>query len=391
MRKKTLLKALVPLVLTFAGLEVGSRLIAYQPISTTWRELQENGVATNVSNQLGLHEHWGNGIQKYAFGDFANRISLNGRKKQSGLGSSAARQDPCKILVLGDSYSFGWLVAYEDAFPAQIARKLNIDGVVDGGVEFINAAAGGWGLADYPAYLASYKNKLAGLDLKGIIVFVNSDDGRRAAASNLYDVNRDNGNLLVTPSNYPFVSRAGIIKRILNHPLVAPIYSFSQQYSNVARIGKQVFFEGKVRVDPRRSNQDSNDLEHVVPGQLTLDSAVNLSEEAKAKINRSVDDLRDQSLGLAPVLMVYTGVSPLGDLSIPNRYVFSKEFVSKAKKHGIEVDFSTIPDGNLYSAANQIKYDGHPDAAGHRAISNQILNSTSKHSLAAFTRKVCSN
>ena len=41
-----------------------------------------------------------------------------------------------------------------------IANNLNKNGPDNRSVEFINAAAGGWGLADYPAYIEIFKKKL---------------------------------------------------------------------------------------------------------------------------------------------------------------------------------------------------------------------------------------
>ena len=183
--KKDLFKQFIPFLLTFVGIEIGSRIVAYQLISTSWREIQSNGLVTNINNSVGLHEFWENGIKEYAFGDYANRISLNSKPN-----STKIQGESCSYLILGDSYTFGWLVEFEEAFPSLIENYLNKNLSDNRSISFINSAAGGWGLADYPAYLEIFKEKLQRLNLNGIIVFVNIDDGRRAANSNLYSISK---------------------------------------------------------------------------------------------------------------------------------------------------------------------------------------------------------
>ena len=40
-------------------------------------------------------------------------------------------------------------------------------------IHFLTSGAGGWGFADYTAYLEIYKEKLQELNLKGIVIFTN--------------------------------------------------------------------------------------------------------------------------------------------------------------------------------------------------------------------------
>jgi len=88
------------------------------------------------------------------------------------------------------------------------------------------------GLADYPAYLDVYKDKLSKADLNGIIVFINASDAKRAAVSSLYSASSNNNSIFITRSNKAYTSRIGFIERFLSHPLIAPIYNASQIHSN---------------------------------------------------------------------------------------------------------------------------------------------------------------
>jgi hypothetical protein len=55
-----------------------------------------------------------------------------------------------RVMVLGDSLSFGNLVAYEDTFAARLQQAL---GAREGGVEVVLAASGGWDTAQELAFL----------------------------------------------------------------------------------------------------------------------------------------------------------------------------------------------------------------------------------------------
>ena len=270
-----------------------------------------------------------------------------------------------------------------------IANNLNKNGPDNRSVEFTNASAGGWGLADYPAYLEIYKYKLKQLDLNGIIVFVNSDDGRKAAISSLYSVSRVQEFPVVKKENGIFNSRSGFIKRTLNYPIILPIFNFSQKYSNSARILKRIFLNMPIEINPRK-NLEENPSRLLSFGE-TVETNTNLSKNAKLKIDRSILDLQENSSDLAPLLMVYTGVVPKERMDPASRYMFSREFKSNAESQGIKIDFSPLPNKKLYPYNHEIIYDSHPKEKGHRVIANHILNSQSENSLNNFIETTCSH
>lgn len=384
MFRKEFFKQFIPFFLTLLGIEFGSRIVAYQPISTSWRELQSNGLATNISNSSGLHEFWEIGIKEYSFGDYANRISLNSQPN-----STQVYRQSCSYLILGDSYTFGWLVEFEEAFPSLIEKYLNKNLSQNRMIKFINSAAGGWGLADYPAYIEIFKKKLQQLNLNGIVVFVNIDDGRRAAISNLYSISKFQDIPFAKKDNKNFISKKGLIKRTLNHPLISPIYNFSQKNSNFARILKRLFLDNTIDIYPRK-NIVENRQRFLTFGEK-FETNLNITKEAKLKIDRSMIDLQKQSSQLAPLLMVYTGVAPIENMDPNNRYMFSSEFKKNAQSQGTKIDFSTLPKKELYPSSHIFKYDGHPNIEGHKSIANHIINSSSANSLRNFIETTCSN
>ena len=255
--------------------------------------------------------------------------------------------------------------------------------------EFTNSAAGGWGLADYPAYLEIFKEELKLLNLNGIIVFINFDDGRRAAISDLYSISKFQNVSFAKKDNKNFISKKGIIKRTLNHPLISPIYNFSQKHSNFARILKSLFLDQGMKIDPRNNLVENPSRLNFFGDKFETNS--NITMDAKLKIDRSIIDLQEQSSNFAPLLMVYTGVKPKDDMDQTNRYIFSQEFKTNVESQGMKIDFSTLPKKELYSPSHEIKYDGHPNADRHRIIANHILNSQSENSLSNFMKDTCAN
>jgi len=47
----TIFKSFIPIVLTLLGLEIGSQIIVYQPIMTTYKKLHQNGMESNIEQQ----------------------------------------------------------------------------------------------------------------------------------------------------------------------------------------------------------------------------------------------------------------------------------------------------------------------------------------------------
>jgi len=139
---KILIKSLIPIALTLLGLEIGSRIVAYQPIATTYKKLYQNGVKSNLENDSAIHEFWNNGIKTYMFSDYANRISSNALHDSNRI-KRIRHEDSCNYLLLGDSLSFGYLVDYEETFPTLIEAYFNNSKIYGKSYAFINAASPG--------------------------------------------------------------------------------------------------------------------------------------------------------------------------------------------------------------------------------------------------------
>jgi len=169
-----------------------------QPINTPFLIHDENGFTTNIKNSSAIHSHQ-NKKFKYNFGEFHNRVYNFNKKKK-------------KILVLGDSFTFGWLVNDEDTFIYKLNNKFN-------DYYFINAATGGWGTSDQLMYLIKYCKRIKP---EKILIFINSEDIFRSYNSNLFYL--DNSNKLVIGKN-KIIKFSNLTENIFYKTLIANLHS----------------------------------------------------------------------------------------------------------------------------------------------------------------------
>lgn len=85
------------------------------------------------------------------------------------------------ILTLGDSYTFGLLLNEEYTYTHHLQQWVDTSSTRK--IKFLNAAVGGSGMADWPAWLETY-----GLDIQPDMVFyfMNNNDVFRALSKNLF-------------------------------------------------------------------------------------------------------------------------------------------------------------------------------------------------------------
>ncbi len=163
------------LVVALALAEIGTRLFAPQPLSGSWLVYGPRGMLMNkagggpVRNELVGHDA--------VFYDF-NAWHQRGRNEPD---PGAAR-----VLVLGDSFTFGFGLAVEDTFVARLQAMLDERGAGARStvprVQLLNASAGGWGTADQLTYLEAFGDRLAP---SAVVVFVNFGDASRSIRSGL--------------------------------------------------------------------------------------------------------------------------------------------------------------------------------------------------------------
>jgi hypothetical protein len=162
-------------ILSLLIVEIFLRVFYPFPLSGSWRVQDKNGLLLNKNYITTKHEYIldSKTIRAYyKFGEFNNRIykSLN------------YEQSKPKILVLGDSFTFGWLLNDEDTFVQKLSNKYK-------NLSFINSSAGGWGTSDFLSYIENYCEKISP---NITYVFINNTDHERALNSKLYFLDEKN-------------------------------------------------------------------------------------------------------------------------------------------------------------------------------------------------------
>mgnify|MGYP006097524729 FL=1 len=166
--KKNLLLIFVSLFIVVIVVEIFLRFFLPQELTSPFRVIGKDGLILNIKNDNAVH-FYKKRRTTYKFGEYHNRI-YDFKEKEK------------KILVLGDSFTFGWLLNDEDTYIYKLNKNFN-------DYFFINAAAGGWGTSDHLKYLMEYCNIIKP---NFIIIFINGGDISRSKRSNLFYMDKDN-------------------------------------------------------------------------------------------------------------------------------------------------------------------------------------------------------
>jgi hypothetical protein len=177
---------------------------------TTWIEMHPRGFMMNQAEVEAYHQ----------FKDRRVTYRLNEYR----LRGDEISDDGKKVLLLGDSYTFGLLLHEEDTFAAHLQNKAD-NSLENLNIHFLNAGVGGAGLADWPAWL-EHKGDEISPDL--VILFFNNWDVDRAVSKNLFVVNPEDSTLVESMRWKPreFMFRLGRMGW----------YRWIQRYSDLANI-----------------------------------------------------------------------------------------------------------------------------------------------------------
>ena len=126
----------------------------------------------NKSNYIHKNHRFKSFKAKYTFGEYGNRITIK----------NDLNNNRDKILILGESFTFGWLLKDHDTF----VHKLQQD---NSNYKFINVAVGAWGTSDYTLFTELYCKEIKP---KKIFVFLNTDDFYRGYHRGFYKLNNNN-------------------------------------------------------------------------------------------------------------------------------------------------------------------------------------------------------
>lgn len=178
--RRCLFSLVFALLLSLTGLGVGEwcvRVLAPQPLNGRWSETADSGLLIHRANWV-AHHIFEDVQVTYRFNEF----HLRGGPIPAGE----------RVLVLGDSFTFGWLLDEPDTYVQRLADQAeHLFGPAR--LAYLNGAKGGWGTGDYLAFLEEFGDRLAP---RVVVVFLNFADIHRSLSAGHYRL-IDAANLIV--------------------------------------------------------------------------------------------------------------------------------------------------------------------------------------------------
>ena len=172
----------------------------------------EKGLLVNKSHGNARHQH-GNQVVRY---DFASP-HLRG----------PVHSGHVRVLVLGDSFTFGWLLSNEHNYVNLLQQKINSE-FGAGTITLLNAAVNGWGTGDYVAFAEDFGSEIKP-DI--ILVFLNTDDIGRALTSPLWSFDHNKVLARTVPPKTP----RSKLKQVLNN---VPGYQWVLERSHLMQLAR---------------------------------------------------------------------------------------------------------------------------------------------------------
>ncbi len=320
--------------------EVAVRFIMPQNLSGSWRVVDQSGLLMNKSSGK-ARQQLGNIVVHYSFGAWGSRRLAHA--------PPPGAQD--KVLLVGDSFTFGWLIedgkTYADALQQTWPNKRVVD-----------AAAGGWGSADYTKYIALFCQKI---HPRETYIFLNFDDIGRSVKSSLFTLDAK-GELVETPPPPP----AHSIKSALDG---LPGYQWLIEHSHLAALVRMAFLTHAVLPPPPVTGAPPAARDSAVDEKQGA-AGVALGKALFTKISH------DSAACGTKTTVFYTGWSDLrtqaDSKEVTARFAYEAKKTDFFKSIGLQ--FYDLSETKAMQAvyANRALYelakDGHPNALGAQAI-----------------------
>ena len=326
--------------------ELVVRFTMPQPLSGSWRvESSTGNYRLNKDSGASRHQ-FRDRVVTYQFGEHHLRTGPAGRPSA-----------PYEILALGDSFTFGWLLNWEDTFVARL-QALADDSFGPDRIAFLNAAAGGWGTADYVAY---YEDHGEELDPDLVLVFLNTDDIGRILRSGIYELSASSGRLERLPPAEP-----NRLKALAN---ALPGYQYLLERSHLVQVVRLVAMDA---TRPVQQDGPWQTTAAPTPRSVATEAGAAASTElAKAlflHLSRLARARGDE------LVVLTTGWHRFGSAP-PNDPTAA--FMSTAESFFAEngIPFFDISDAVHEASGGDVEsvviaHDGHPNARGARLIAD---------------------
>lgn len=196
--------------------ELVVRVVAPQDLSGTWRRTDDCGLFVHQRDHSARHQ-------------FRERV-VRYRFTKDGLRDLGQGDGEIKVLCLGDSYTFGWLLRDQDTFIAKLQAMTDRE-FGRGRFALLDGGHGGWGTSDYVRYFEEYGNDLG---VSGVIVFVNTDDIGRSLRHPDYLIAEDG---TLTPAPRRTARSDSWLKRVAN---ALPFYRWLLEHCHLLQLSRRV-------------------------------------------------------------------------------------------------------------------------------------------------------
>ncbi len=247
-----LLLMIASIIATLLITECIFRLVSPQNLTGSWFVSTDNGLLVNKSSGTSKHQ-LENRIVRYSF-------------YEPNFRGTPIKEDGIKILVVGDSFTFGLLLEEEDTYVHHLQQFTDME-FGEGVFQYLNAAVGGWGTADYVAYIEDFRN-IVKPDI--ILVFFNGMDINRSVNRGIYTLSDENKlmlkrHILKPPKLKYIINSIPCYQWLIENSHLAQFVKASiltRQYNN--KIRKQTVSKKKLAkklsAQSNVSHEKSNDL-----------------------------------------------------------------------------------------------------------------------------------
>ena len=213
--KKNLILLISTILVLVLVLEIFINFFFPQDLQRYWvYNEKSHGLSINKKNYTHKLHRFNSFRAKYTFGEYHNRITKINKN---------TKNKP-KILVLGDSFTFGWLVKDEDTYIHKF-QKNHLD------YDFINVSVGAWGSSQYTLFSELFCKQINPVK---IFVFLNSDDSHRGYKLKFYQIK--NGILLKTKIDFIDIQKES------NFDKKIPFYKFLKSNSHLFMLTRNVVY-----------------------------------------------------------------------------------------------------------------------------------------------------